>query len=38
VNVLRQALGQFENFQVMGRNGIKYNNQDHSMMTALMVA
>ena len=39
VNVLRQALAQFENFQVIGRNGMhKYNNQDHSMMTALLAA
>jgi protoporphyrinogen oxidase len=39
VNVIRQALAQFENFQVIGRNGMhKYNNQDHSMMTALLAA
>jgi protoporphyrinogen oxidase len=39
LNVLRQALAQFENFQVIGRNGMhKYNNQDHSMMTALLAA
>ena len=39
VNVIRQALAQFANFQVIGRNGMhKYNNQDHSMMTALLAA
>ncbi|MCI0718653.1 MAG: NAD(P)/FAD-dependent oxidoreductase [Acidobacteria bacterium] len=39
VNVIRQALARFENFQVIGRNGMhKYNNQDHSMMTALLAA
>jgi protoporphyrinogen oxidase len=39
VNAIRQALTQFENFQVIGRNGMhKYNNQDHSMMTALLAA
>ena len=39
VNLIRQALAQFANFQVIGRNGMhKYNNQDHSMMTALLAA
>jgi protoporphyrinogen oxidase len=37
VNVIRSALSGFSNFQVVGRNGMhKYNNQDHSMMTALL--
>lgn len=39
VETLRQELGQLENLQVVGRNGMhKYNNQDHSMMTALLAA
>ncbi len=39
VETLRQSLGQLENLQVVGRNGMhKYNNQDHSMMTALLAA
>jgi protoporphyrinogen oxidase len=39
VNLIRKALAQFANFQVIGRNGMhKYNNQDHSMMTALLAA
>jgi protoporphyrinogen oxidase len=34
---IRGALSAFTNFQVVGRNGMhKYNNQDHSMMTALL--
>jgi len=37
VDVIRGALGAFANFQPVGRNGMhKYNNQDHSMMTALL--
>jgi protoporphyrinogen oxidase len=37
VAVLRAALAPFANLQVVGRNGMhKYNNQDHSMMTALL--
>jgi protoporphyrinogen oxidase len=39
VRVIRTYLEQFPNFQVVGRNGMhKYNNQDHSMMTALLAA
>jgi len=30
-------LARFPNLQVMGRNGMhRYNNQDHSMMTAIL--
>lgn len=37
VDVIRAALAPFANLQVVGRNGMhKYNNQDHSMMTALL--
>ena len=37
--VIRTALAPFTNFQVVGRNGMhKYNNQDHSMMTAMLAA
>lgn len=37
LTVIRAALAQFPNLQVVGRNGMhKYNNQDHSMMTALL--
>ncbi|MEY2880457.1 MAG: hypothetical protein RLZZ15_2837 [Verrucomicrobiota bacterium] len=37
VDVIRGALAAFPNLQVVGRNGMhKYNNQDHSMMTALL--
>ena len=36
---IRRALARFGNLQVVGRNGMhKYNNQDHSMMTALLAA
>ncbi len=39
VRVIRTYLERFPNFQVVGRNGMhKYNNQDHSMMTALLAA
>jgi protoporphyrinogen oxidase len=39
VAVIREALMQFDNLQVAGRNGMhKYNNQDHSMMTGLLAA
>ena len=35
--VIRQFLAQLTNFHTIGRNGMhKYNNQDHSMMAALM--
>ena len=39
VGVIRDYLGRFRNIQPVGRNGMhKYNNQDHSMMTALLAA
>lgn len=39
VDVIRDALSAFGNLQVVGRNGMhKYNNQDHSMMTAMLAA
>lgn len=39
VATIRAALEGFANLQVVGRNGMhKYNNQDHSMMTALLAA
>ena len=39
LEVIRSALAPFANFQVVGRNGMhKYNNQDHSMMTAMLAA
>lgn len=39
VRVIRTYLERFPNLQVVGRNGMhKYNNQDHSMMTALLAA
>ena len=37
VDVIRQYLSTFANLQVAGRNGMhKYNNQDHSMVTAML--
>ena len=37
--VIRRWLKSLDNLHVAGRNGMhKYNNQDHSMMTALLVA
>jgi hypothetical protein len=34
--IIREALDQFENLFPIGRNGMhKYNNQDHSMLTAM---
>jgi protoporphyrinogen oxidase len=39
VAIIRSELSQFENLQPVGRNGMhKYNNQDHSMMTALIAS
>ena len=33
----REFLAGFENLQLVGRNGMhKYNNQDHSMLTAML--
>jgi protoporphyrinogen oxidase len=37
LGVVRDYLAGFDNLQVIGRNGMhKYNNQDHSMLTALL--
>jgi protoporphyrinogen oxidase len=37
VDEVRKYLAQFSNLQVAGRNGMhKYNNQDHSMVTAIL--
>jgi protoporphyrinogen oxidase len=37
INVIRQYLEGIENLHMVGRNGLhKYNNMDHSMLTALM--
>ena len=37
--IIRSELGKFSNLQPVGRNGMhKYNNQDHSMMTAVLAA
>jgi hypothetical protein len=34
---IRQFVDQFENLFLIGRNGMhKYNNQDHSMLTAMI--
>jgi protoporphyrinogen oxidase/GT2 family glycosyltransferase len=39
LGVVREWLGGFENFQTVGRNGMhRYNNQDHSMLTAMLAA
>lgn len=39
VSIVREWLQTFSNLQTAGRNGMhRYNNQDHSMMTALLVA
>jgi len=39
VAIIREALSGFANIQPVGRNGMhKYNNQDHSMMTAVLAA
>ena len=35
-DVMRNCVDQFENLFLVGRNGMhKYNNQDHSMLTAM---
>ena len=35
--LIRQFLMSFDNLQTIGRNGLhKYNNQDHSMLTAML--
>jgi len=39
IKIIREALARFPNLQPVGRNGMhKYNNQDHSMMTAVLAA
>lgn len=39
LKVLQDYLATFENLQTVGRNGMhRYNNQDHSMLTALLAA
>jgi protoporphyrinogen oxidase len=39
VQIIRGALAEFANLQVIGRNGMhKYNNQDHSMLTGMLAA
>ncbi len=39
VQIIREALNQYEGLYLIGRNGMhKYNNQDHSMMTAMLAA
>ncbi len=39
LKVIREWLSRFGNLELAGRNGMhKYNNQDHSMMTALLAA
>ncbi len=37
IRIIREYLAQFPNLQLVGRNGMhKYNNQDHSMLTAML--
>jgi protoporphyrinogen oxidase len=37
LEIIRKFVDNLENFQTVGRNGMhRYNNQDHSMMTALL--
>ncbi|MBI3361285.1 MAG: NAD(P)/FAD-dependent oxidoreductase, partial [Chloroflexi bacterium] len=37
LETIKTFLADFENFQTVGRNGLhKYNNQDHSMLTAIL--
>ena len=39
VETIKKALQQYKGLYLMGRNGMhKYNNQDHSMMTAMLAA
>jgi protoporphyrinogen oxidase len=39
VGVIREYLAAFDNLQTCGRNGLhRYNNQDHSMWTAILAA
>jgi hypothetical protein len=37
VNIIREFLAELPNIHPVGRNGMhKYNNQDHSMLTAML--
>jgi protoporphyrinogen oxidase len=39
INTIRKALKNYHGLYLIGRNGMhKYNNQDHSMMTAMLAA
>ena len=39
LDTLQAWISQFENFQTVGRNGLhRYNNQDHSMLSAMLAA
>jgi protoporphyrinogen oxidase len=39
LEIIRGWMGGLENFQTVGRNGLhRYNNQDHSMLTAMLAA
>lgn len=39
VHLIREGLKKYKGFYLIGRNGMhKYNNQDHSMMTAMLAA
>ncbi len=39
LNVLKTWMAGFKNFQTVGRNGLhRYNNQDHSMLSAMLAA
>jgi protoporphyrinogen oxidase len=39
LSLIRNYLSRFDNFQLVGRCGMhKYNNQDHSMLTAMLAA
>lgn len=37
IKIVKEYLSRFQNLQLVGRNGMhKYNNQDHSMLTAML--
>ena len=37
--MLEEWIGSLDNFQTVGRNGLhRYNNQDHSMLSAMLAA
>ena len=39
LNVIKESLKEYEGLYLIGRNGMhKYNNQDHSMMTAMLAS